>query len=192
MNADDHGRRGRPRQPEVDQRIAAATLDLIREDGPSAVNVTTVAARSGVAKTTIYRRFRNREELLRASLDSVTDQEAPPDDLSVPDKVRWVLARVGAVLSRGVGLGGVAAVLNDNDPEFTRALRRALNDSLGRIEDQVTADVAAGRLAPGLDPDIVVNLIVGAYLAEVLRHGRERPEWLERTADLLLVALTPR
>ena len=98
----------------------------------------------------------------------------------------------GSVLSAGVGLGGVAAVLNDSDPEFSRALRQALNESLARIERLVTADVATGRLAPDLDPDILVNLIVGAYLGEVLRYGRVRRDWLERTAELLLVALTPR
>lgn len=176
----------------MDERIVEATLALIRADGPTAVNVSAVAARSGVAKTTIYRRYRNREDLLRASLDSVTDQDVPPADLSMRDKLRWTLEHAEAVLSRGVGLGGVAAVLSDSDPEFSRALRRALNDGLGRIEQQVSDAVAAGRLAPDLDPDILVNLIVGAYLAELLRHGRVRRDWLERTAELLLAALTPR
>ena len=176
----------------MDERIVEATLELIRTDGPTAVNVSAVAARSGVAKTTIYRRYRDREDLLRVSLESVTDQEIPPADLSAHDKLRWTLRRAEAVLSRGIGLGGVAAVLSDSDPEFSRVLRRSLNDSLGRIEEQVSDAVAAGRLNPDLDPDILVNLIVGAYLAEVLRHGRVRRDWLERTAELLLAALTPR
>ena len=54
-----------------------------------------MAARSGVAKTTIYRRYRDREDLLRVCLERVTDQEIPPADLSAHDKLRWTLRRAG-------------------------------------------------------------------------------------------------
>ena len=45
-------------RPSRDERITAAALDLLRTQGPAAVTVEAVAARSGVAKTTIYRRYR--------------------------------------------------------------------------------------------------------------------------------------
>ena len=51
---------GRPRQSELDQRIADATLTLLREGGPAAVTMESVAARAGVAKTSVYRRHANR------------------------------------------------------------------------------------------------------------------------------------
>ena len=59
--------RGRPRDPHTDELITQATLDLLRERGPSAVHVDAVAARSGVARTTIYRRYSDREALIRAA-----------------------------------------------------------------------------------------------------------------------------
>ncbi len=52
-----------PRNPVPrDERITAAALDLLRAKGPKAVTVEAVAARADVAKTTIYRRYRDRQE----------------------------------------------------------------------------------------------------------------------------------
>ena len=68
---------GRPRSPEIDARLIAVTLSLLREAGPEAVNIQAVAERSGVAKTTIYRRYSNRDAMLRAAIESAV---TPPSD----------------------------------------------------------------------------------------------------------------
>ncbi len=149
-----------------------------------------VASRSGVARTTLYRRHRDRRDLLRASLSTVTDRDAPPAALGVEDKLRWVLARTQEILEHGVGIGGVSAVLVDSDPEFSAALRDSLNRSLDAVRDDLAADAAAGRLDAALDAEVVVDLVLGAYLAEVLRHGHVRRVWKERTATMLSRALT--
>ena len=181
--------RGRPRTAATDDRIVAATLELIREQGPEAVNVASVAARSGVARTTIYRRYRDRKDLLQAALQPVTQKGEPPASASVQGKLTWVLARTQEVLAGSIGLGGIAAVVADRDPDFSSALRASLHSALQPIQEQVSDDVAEGRLASHADADIVVNLILGAYLAEVVRYGTPRPEWLERTAELLTASL---
>lgn len=181
--------RGRPRTTATDERIVSAVLDLLREQGPEAVNVASVAARSGVARTTIYRRYRDRTELLQASLRPVTDKGEPPAGASVREKLSWVLTRTQEVLAGSIGLGGVAAVVADSDPDFSSALRAALHAALEPVRDQITRDVADGRLAPDVDADILVNLILGAYLAEVVRYGTPRATWLERTVGLLASSL---
>jgi AcrR family transcriptional regulator len=183
--------RGRPRRAETDERIVSATLELIREQGPDSVNVASVAARSGIARTTIYRRYRDRRELLAAALQPVTEPGTPPEGASVREKLGWLLARTEEVLARSIGLGGVAAVVAGSDPEFGAALRTSLDAALEPIMQQIADDVAHRRLSPEVDPDIVVNLVLGAYLAEVVRHGAPRADWLPRTADLLAVTLSP-
>ena len=52
---DDAGRPGRRRK--TDERIAAAVMLLLRENGPDAVTMDAVTSVSGVAKTTLYRRY---------------------------------------------------------------------------------------------------------------------------------------
>ena len=84
---------GRPRDPTVDERISRAALLLLRENGPHAVHIDAVAARSGVARTTIYRRFRDRGALLTATLELFVDAPFPGADVPVEDKLRWVPTR---------------------------------------------------------------------------------------------------
>lgn len=72
-----------------------------------------------------------------------------------------------------------------------RDRRDLLRAALQPVEDQISDDVAQGRLASHVDADVVVSLLLGAYLAEVVRRGRVRPDWLRRSADLLAVTLAP-
>ena len=59
---------GRPRDESVDERVLEATLDLLAEKGFAALRVDEVAGRSGVAKSTIYRRW---SSLTHLAIDAV-------------------------------------------------------------------------------------------------------------------------
>jgi AcrR family transcriptional regulator len=185
------GRRGRPRLQSTDDRIIAAALALVREGGPQAVTVEAVASSSSVARSTIYRRYRDRDELLRTAVNTVVDQPVPPPHLSVREKLRWVLTRARAALEEGLGRGGVAAVLTDSAPEFTDAFRNALALHLEPLKAAIAVDVEDGLLRTDLDADVVLNVIFGSYLGDVLRHGQPSPDWLNRTLDMLVIALRP-
>src|ERR1700742_4798728 len=80
-------RPGRPRSEQAEQAIIEATLDLFAEEGFDGVCVEAVAARAGVGKATIYRRWPNKEELLLAALSSMKSPFPEPtgnvrDDLA--------------------------------------------------------------------------------------------------------------
>src|SRR5271163_2599111 len=64
-------RPGRPRSEQAEHAIIEATLDLFAEQGFEGVCVESVAARAGVGKATIYRRWPNKEEMLLAALGSM-------------------------------------------------------------------------------------------------------------------------
>src|SRR6516164_9360358 len=64
-------RPGRPRSEQAEQAIIEATLDLFGEQGFEGVCIEAVAARAGVGKATIYRRWPNKQELLLAALSSM-------------------------------------------------------------------------------------------------------------------------
>jgi AcrR family transcriptional regulator len=170
--------------------IRDAALELVRAQGPGAVNIDAVAARSGVARTTIYRRYRSRDELMEALLDELVEEGLPAPTLPVPEKLHWLLESILEVLDRGIGRGGIAAVLVDSDPVFTQALRTRMADHLRVLGEAMTADIDAGRLSPRVDPDTLVGLLFGSYLSEVLRYGEPRPGWARRTVELLAPAVT--
>lgn len=188
MTTSDQGR-GRPRLRETDGRIMAAALELLRDKGPAAVNIDAVAARSGVARSTIYRRYRDRRELIGGALDELVPASFPAPELPLEDKLRWVLEQVQDLLEHGVGRGGTGAVFADADPEFTVALRRRIEDRVGTLRERMTSDIESGRLGPHVDPDALVGVLFGAYLGEVLRHGQPRQGWMDRVIDLLVRGL---
>ena len=70
-------------------------LALLREGGPSAVTVEGVAARAGVAKTSIYRRHANRAELLTTVLANAIGVPELPAQGTVRDKIRSHSSRRG-------------------------------------------------------------------------------------------------
>ncbi|WP_254707578.1 TetR/AcrR family transcriptional regulator [Rhodococcus pyridinivorans] len=56
---------GRRDDTSPEQRIADTVLLLLRTKGPKAVTIEAVANVAGMARTTIYRRYRDRSEMLR-------------------------------------------------------------------------------------------------------------------------------
>lgn len=169
-----------------------AAAELLRDKGPAGVSIESVASRSGVARTTIYRRFESRRQLIEAAIEPLVDRPLPPADLALADKVRWVLDQVAELFENGLGRGAVAAIIGDADPDFTGALRQALERRLEALREQIAADIDAGRVARHVEPDAVIGLLFGAYLSEVLRHGEPRVGWTGDTVDLLTKALEVR
>jgi len=69
------GRRpGRPRREDVDAAILDATIDELEEHGYAAVNIEAVAARAGVAKRTVYRRWPSKDDLM---FDAISKLKGP-------------------------------------------------------------------------------------------------------------------
>jgi AcrR family transcriptional regulator len=181
-----HQSRGRPRSRVVGERILDAALELLREKGPAALNIDAVAARSGVARTTIYRRHPDRRSLIAAALDRLVEVSTPAPHLPMEEKLRWVLEEVRRLVEERLGRGGTAALIADSDPEFTTALRRVLQDRLETLGADVQVDVDSGALDPGVDPGALAGLLLGAYLGEALLHGQARDGWADSTVTLLL------
>ena len=181
--------RGRPRLESTDQRIFEAARELLRSKGPAAVNIDSVAASSGVARTTIYRRYRSRDELMHAILEHLIDPAPLAPDLKVSEKLRWVMDQISDILENRLGPGATAAIIADSDPEFTAAVRSRLAIRLNALADLMRIDIKTGRLQAKTDPDTVLGILVGAYLAEVLRFGSPRKGWMDRAAALLAPAV---
>ena len=178
-------RPGRPRQATLDRRLEAAALALLREGGPSAVTVERVAARSGVAKTSIYRRHANRSELLTAVLTDAIGVPELPQQGTVRDKIRSALEQAWRQMSDILGAGGLAAIVGDSDPEFTELFRAALRPYDEALVARIRDDVEGGVLRPDLDADGIVSLLLGAYLGELVRRGRVADDWLDRCLEMI-------
>jgi AcrR family transcriptional regulator len=92
------------RRARSEKAILDAARELIAERGVEGLTVEGVAARSGVAKTTIYRRWRDKDELALAILVDTTDRISAPPDLGDTRKELLTFVRTG---KKVIGSGGI-------------------------------------------------------------------------------------
>lgn len=188
MSASERGAPITPNPVPRDERITAAALELLRTKGPRAVTVEAVAARADVAKTTIYRRYRDRQDMLAAALTSLT--QPPHDTTAAAPNLKWLIDQCHDAIEQGIGLGGVAALLTDEDPAFTTSIRSLLAEHRQALADVLQQKSTGKQIRRDLDVDTVLDCIVGAYLAERARRGPVKPGWADRILHTLSPALT--
>ncbi|MEZ7128792.1 TetR/AcrR family transcriptional regulator [Nonomuraea sp. AD125B] len=178
---------GRPRAG-LHDAVFAATLRTVHELGYARATVERIAAAAGVAKTTIYRRWPSKGELI---VDCLLDAfgPVPPSGADrgelMSSAIGWIAAKIG---EPGVG-DAFAGVFSDavSDPGLREVLatrlqdpyRRALQDALGEPESRVLffIDVVVGALLHrmGMTGEPMVEADVAALTEMVLAHFATGP-----------------
>ena len=176
-------------QRSVEDRIDESTLRLLRTNGPRSVTVEAVAAASGVAKTTIYRRYRDRRDVLSTALSRLASPAPLDPQTEPPDRLRWLIRHAVETVEDGVGLGGVAAMLTDEDPEFNALFRQILVEQRAHLASAIDASKADGSMRADIHSATLIDAVVGAYIAEHARSGSIANGWEERLFDLFWPAV---
>jgi len=171
------GRRpGRPRSSATGHAILVATRDILRQAGVHGLTIEGVAARSGVAKTTIYRRWRSKEELALAALLEVVRQEAAPErQVGRTDTVlRAYLERMISRLNSRLNGPIIRGLISDLgvDPELARGFReQILARRIGQLRGLLQRGIERGELRPDLDIQIAIDLLLGPIYYRLLMSG---------------------
>jgi len=173
----------------VDERIESTALDILRTRGPVAVTIEAVALQSGVAKTTIYRRHENRDSLLRAVVYSSSTSMLVPDGLSAYAMLHWFLGHARDTIDNVVGRGAVAALLVDEDHEFTGLILGMIRARSQPLRDALRQRIEAGELREGIDVELLISLLLGTFMAESIRGKSTGEGWADEVLALLWPAL---
>jgi AcrR family transcriptional regulator len=177
----------RRRPEDIERDVLRATLELVERDGYRGLSVDAVAERSGVAKTTIYRHFRNKADLATAALAAYA---SPEDDPPLPGDARAALEEHLERFRRRMdakGMGVLASMLQeDEDPELLELHRaRIIRPRTLMARRALEAGVARGDLRPDADLGLALELAVGGYFAAHLGGRELAPDWAGRVTDLL-------
>ena len=186
--------RGRPRSQEADRAILAATADLLAERGLAAMSIEEVAARAGVGKTTIYRRWPSKGLLaLDAFVASFRAEQPLPDTGSLRgDLLSALHAWVRAVTQTAMGpmLTGLIAEAQ-HDPELRGAWRARVLEPL-RTQHRIMLDraIARGEIPASVDRDVVLDLFFGAAEHRLLLgHLPMTGEFIAEVVDVILTGI---
>ena len=195
----DTAARSDPRVERSRQAILDATLQLLARDGDvGALTVEAVAARSGVAKTTIYRRWRDKWEL---ALDAVMIDMLPRLDepVDVGDTRKELLTFINQVVRMqasapfGPAMQGLVSQIA-TDPELARVYRdQVVQPRMDQLGPVIERGIARGDLRPDTDVRLVHELLVGPIFYRLLFSGAPLTRNLgPRIVDAILAGFTPR
>ena len=166
---------GRPRQAAVDQAIVEAAQALLLANGYPGVSVEGVAARAGVAKTTVYRRWPSKAELVFEAAIHHSRLGPAPDTGSLRGDLAAVVTLVVRSLSRPVAAAAVPGLIADMRADAKLRVR-VMDRFVGAEREWILAILAraAGRgEIPGkVDPDLVLDLLIGPVFSRLFLTGR--------------------
>ncbi|KIZ14058.1 TetR/AcrR family transcriptional regulator [Streptomyces natalensis] len=198
------GRPGRPRSAEADRAILDATRAALVDVGWGKLTMGEVAARAGVAKTTLYRRWANKNELVVDAVAVLFDELELPDRGCLKADIEGVVLQFGALLARPETKTALMAVVAESttDDALRERIRSAIVDRqkrlvvLGRERAQQRGELppdspgTEGALAAGQAIGLIFDVIAGAIIHRTLVSSEPvDPAWAQNFATLLLTGL---
>ncbi len=183
-------RKGRPRSDQAHRRILDAARELLSEDGFSDFRLEHVAARAGVGKATIYRRWGSKEALAQELLTelaaphiAVADSDSTREELlaAVVNPMRAVTDTPFGPVIRAL-LSQIAVNPTLGDP-FRATVVQARRREVARL---IARGIARGDLRPDADADIATELLVGPVYFRLMFGGELTLDFANRVVDNVL------
>ena len=191
-----HRSPGRPRSVEADRAIVEAIVDLLLEGGYQEVTIEGVAARAGVAKTTIYRRWPSKAAMVVEAIQEAGKDCPVEDARSGAETLAGSLERMTLALScsRVAKIIAALAVEMPHNAELAEAVREGLiKPHRAALIALLDCGIAQGELRPDLDAEVVADLLVGPIFLRLLFTGPPiGPELSARTVSTLLQGIAAR
>lgn len=194
-------RTGRPRSAAADTAILAATRAALVELGWSKLTLGDVATRAGVAKTTLYRRWPGKNELVVDAVAELFGELELPDRGSLAADIEGVVLQFAAILARPEAKSGLMAVVAESTRDD--ALRERIRASIVDPQKDLVLEGRAraqtrGELPTETDPeeaartvDLIFDVVAGAVVHRTLVSAEPADEeWVRDFTRVLLLGLT--
>lgn len=187
--------RGRPRDPGLEDRVFDAAIALYAEGGWAGFSFEALARRSGVGKAGLYRRWANRQELLRQTLEARWLAPARIDTGALREDL---LALARQIFAAYAGQHARAARWMAMDAEIHPEVRSAtapyveatIRQGRAIVRRAITRGEVAAKVNPGLLMDVVVGGVINHVATTPLRlRGAMVAKMDAFTTDLVDTAL---
>ncbi|MET8911577.1 TetR/AcrR family transcriptional regulator [Micromonospora sp. NPDC004551] len=188
---------GRPRSVRADEAIVEATLDLLAEGSTiEALSIEAIAARAGVGKATIYRRWSGKDALLMDALRRLKGVPPQPAGHSVRDDLVLLVGAVGHnVDPRAAKIMPCLVPEVNRSPDHFQLYQNIVAPRRKLMREVLRRGVDSGELRADLDIELAMALLSGPMLLQrVLRWHPELDDRIlpERVVDSVLEGLRAR
>ena len=172
MTEPESKKRGRPRDPAVDQAILDAARSVVALKGYTGASMDEIARKAGVGKDTLYRRFKSKEDLVLHLLMVLSEQNVPTPQLDDPryallvflqDIVRVNLrSEIGSIIAGIIGASGRNERLAEGFQQYWEQRRSIPASMVRRIVPSPTTDH---------EVEVILDHILGPIYYRILLTG---------------------
>ena len=164
--------RGRPRDPGAEERILQAAVAEMRRGGYDGLSIDRVAERAGVAKTTLYRRWSSKAELVVALITNLrADVPFEPTDDPRRDLTELVTTIADNLTSTPTTLIADLAAAAAREPRVGEAVRTLWAERHRAVTAVVAQAQATGIVLDHVAPAVLVDQLVGPLYYRLLITG---------------------
>jgi AcrR family transcriptional regulator len=187
----DRRRPGARMDPEADRLILETAHRLLREHGYDRLTIDAVAREAGVARTTVYRRYQDKADLVSAAIQTL---RKPVKRANGADACRDLIAHVDSVRRNyGMSLAGALLMEEPYNPRLLELFReRMVTPQREMVAEVIDAGIERGEIRADVDVERVLDLLLGALFGAVFAQGRPGPDWPQAIVDALWPALAAR
>ena len=181
-----------PRIERSRQAILRAALGELGEVGYGAFTIESVAARAGVAKSTIYRHWSDKVSLIADAFEAAHEHAAPSiEGLAIRESLQRLLGHVAEVVVDSVFSSCIPALIEgaERDPrlrEFRHRYSALRRQSLAAL---IARGVAEGEFRAAVDPELAAQALLGPIFYQRLMTSE--PFDPSRVSDLIELVLGP-
>ncbi|MEU8254723.1 TetR/AcrR family transcriptional regulator [Micromonospora inaquosa] len=188
---------GRPRSIRADEAIIEATLDLLAEGSTiEALSIEAIAARAGVGKATIYRRWAGKDALLLDALRRLKGVMAKPAGHSVRDDLVLLVGAIGKNVDPRAAkiMPCLVPVVNRSADQF-QLYQNIISPRRKLMREVLRRGIDEGVLRADIDVEVTMALLTGPMLIQrVLQWNPDLDEQTlpERVVDAVLEGIRAR
>jgi AcrR family transcriptional regulator len=183
--------------PEREQAILCATLEVLAETGYDALRLDVVAARAKASKATLYRHWPGKADLVVAAVKCYkqADLVADCDTGSLRGDLLTALRAISRMMSGPTGqiMAGLMIAMQ-RDAELAETVRASmLEDKHQLVRHMLDRAIARGELSAGTDPEIFPEIAPALLFTRIFIQGRPADDaYLTHLTDDILIPLMTR
>lgn len=181
---------GRPRSLKSHQAMLQATLELLGEIGYRAMTIEAVAERARVGKSTIYRRYQGKEELVADAIENIREEVIIPDTGSFLGDINELVDNADRVAMNSTGKQTAIMIINSASTsdrfaqiyqqKYLQPRREAFSISIERAKKrkEIKADI---------DADLIFDAMSGIMLYALVfnNNAESRSQYIKRALNLM-------
>jgi AcrR family transcriptional regulator len=183
---------GRPRDERASRAITEATIRQLDEVGYAAMSMESVASDAGVARATVYRRYRGKADLVTSAIAEHAAEIAPgPSDDPKGDLIGFLSDFDDRFATSGMGVLGSLLADRENRAALELHRERVIAPRLSYVRRLLEQAQAQGDLRLDADVDLAIQMLGGSVYLRRVAGVTSEPDWAQRAVDTIWQGMGP-